>query len=92
MQQRTLGRHNIGEVLMRLKDAIDSSKMEMSKFQGALQTLQSQLKDMGYESLDDAETALDDLQQKMEEGEKHLCKRFEVFSKQLDSIKTGAQK
>lgn len=86
MPQKNLTPDEVITVLSKFQETIDSTKHEMSKLEGVLSTLHFQLKELGYNDLGEAKTALGTMTKKLTSLEEGLSARMEKFQEKMKAV------
>lgn len=72
------------EQLTQLKSRMDAAKQQLSKEQGALESAQAALKEMGVEDVEEAEQELDKLVERIAQQEQELALKVEAVRVALE--------
>lgn len=74
------------EKLDKLQKSAEAQKTELAKIEGKLDSLMEDLRELGYNSVEDAQKELELLEQQLEKRTKIFNKKIEEFTKKYADI------
>jgi uncharacterized protein YoxC len=72
------------EQLLRIKEDVDQSSIEINKLEGKLASLMEDLNEQGFESVDDVKTHITELEEEVKDLESQLDKKLKKLEEQYE--------